>query len=144
MMMKKKICKITKLYLRARWFYLHKMTFVAKMIFRRMRIFYSCEIPYTCQIDKTVYFAHNALGVVINSTAVIDENVTIYQNVTIGNRNSSKGPHIEKNVLIGANSVIIGEITIGANSKIGAGAIVVDDVPAQATFISNKAKQVIN
>ena len=82
-MQKKRICKITKLYLRARWFHLHKMTFVAKLIFRHMRFFYSCEIPYTCKIDKTVFFAHNALGVVINSFAIIDENVIIYQNVTI-------------------------------------------------------------
>lgn len=104
-----------------------------------MRVVYSCVIPYTCRIAPTVHFAHNALGVVINSGSEIGENVIIYQNVTIGNRNSSKGPKIEDGVLIGANAVVIGNIRIGKNAKIGAGAIVVKDVPDGATVVGVSA-----
>ena len=88
--------KITKLQRRARWFYKHKMKLFSVIIYRYMRFMYSCVIPYTCEIAKTVNFPHNALGVVINGSTVIGENVTIYQGVTIGNKNSSKGPIIKE------------------------------------------------
>lgn len=84
-----------------------------------MRLIYSCVIPYTCEISSTVNFPHNALGVVINSNSIIEDNCTIYQNVTIGNRNSSIGPKIKNGVLIGANACILGAITIGEYSKVG-------------------------
>ena len=141
-MKKKKMNKITKLQRRARWFYLHKMNFIATLIFRYMRLVYSCEIPYTCEIAPTGRFAHNALGVVINSSSVIGENCTIYQNVTIGNRNSSKGPILEEGVLVGANATILGNITIGKGSKIGGGAIIVKDVKPGSTMISAPAREV--
>lgn len=80
----------------------------------------------------------------INASAIIESGVTIYQNVTIGNRNSSKGPHIGKNVLIGAGAIIIGPIKIGDNSRIGAGAIVCDDIPPCSVVICEKAKIIRN
>lgn len=127
--------KITKLQNRARFFYEHKLNFLAVLVCRYMRIFYSCIVPYTCEVASSVNFAHNGLGVVVNSSSKIGEKCVIYQNVTIGNRNSSKGPVLEEGVLVGANAVIIGDITIGKNAKIGAGAIVVKDVPAGATVV---------
>lgn len=132
--------KITKLYLRSRWFYNHKNIFMAKIIHRWIRFAYSCEVPYSASIDKTVRFAHNGLGVVINSSATICENVVIYQNVTIGNRNSSEAPTIKKNTLIGAGALIIGNVTIGENCKIGAGAIVVDNIPNNSVVCSEKSR----
>lgn len=137
-----KMNKITKLQRRARWFYLHKMSFVAVMIYRYMRFMYSCVIPYTCEIAPSVNFPHNALGVVINSSSKIGEGCTIYQNVTIGNRNSSKGPVLEDGVLVGANATILGDITIGKNSKIGGGAIVVKSVSPGSTVVSIPAKEI--
>lgn len=113
--------KITKLQRRARWFYLHKMTFAAVLIYRYMRFMYSCVIPYTCEIAPSVNFPHNGLGVVINSNSIIEDNCTIYQNVTIGNRNSSAGPKIRKGVLIGANACVLGDITVGEYSKVWGG-----------------------
>src|SRR5690606_11076330 len=123
-----------------------RLNFLAVLIFRWMRLVYSCEIPYTCKIADDVVFAHKGLGVVINAQSVIESGTIIYQNVTIGNRRSktgkvsTKGPHIGKNVLIGANAVIIGDIKIGDNAKIGAGAIVVKDVPENAVMVSEPAK----
>lgn len=131
--------KVTKLQRRARWFYLHKMKFIAVIIYRWMRFKYSCVIPYTCEISKTVNFPHNALGVVINSSTKIGDNCTIYQGVTIGNRNSSRGPIIEDNVLIGANATILGDIIIGKNSKIGGGALIVKDVLPNSVMVSPPA-----
>ncbi|MBO4950830.1 MAG: serine acetyltransferase [Clostridia bacterium] len=134
--------KITKLQRRARWFYLHKMQFVSVMIYRYMRFMYSCVIPYTCEIAPTVNFPHNALGVVINSSSKIGENCTIYQNVTIGNRNSSEGPVLKDGVFVGANATILGDITIGENSKIGGGALVVKSVKPGSTVVSAPAKEI--
>ena len=137
-----KMNKITKLQRRARWFYLHKMTFIAVLIYRYMRFVYSCVIPYTCEIAPTVNFPHNALGVVINSSSRIGENCTIYQNVTIGNRNSSKGPVLEDGVFVGANATILGDITIGKNAKIGGGALVVKSVNPGSTVVSVPSKEI--
>ena len=134
--------KITKLYSISHWFYVHKMTILARFIQRYIRLCYSAIIPYQCKISKTVIFAHNALGVVINSSTIIGENCIIYQNVTIGNRNSSKGPIIKNNVMIGANAVIIGNIIIGNNVKIGAGSIIVHNVPDNATMVSQCSFQI--
>lgn len=137
-----KMNKITKLQRRARWFYLHKMTFIAVLIYRYMRFMYSCVIPYTCEIAPTVNFPHNALGVVINSSSRIGENCTIYQNVTIGNRNSSKGPVLEDGVFVGANATILGDITIGKNAKIGGAALVVKNVAPNTTVVCAPAKEI--
>lgn len=131
--------KITRLQLRSKFFYEHKLNFLAVMVYKYMRFCYSCIIPYTCEIDPSVHFAHNGLGVVINSSSKIGKNCVIYQNVTIGNRNSSRGPVLEEGVFVGANAVIIGDITIGKNAKIGAGAIVVKDVPENATVVCEPA-----
>ncbi len=133
--------KITKLQRRARWFYLHKMNFIAVAIYRYMRFMYSCVIPYTCEIAPTVNFPHNALGVVINSSK-IGENCTIYQNVTIGNRNSSKGPVLEDGVFVGANATILGDITIGKDAKIGGAALVVKNVKPGVTVVCAPAREI--
>ena len=132
--------KIVKLYLIGRKLYLKKIQVLPKIIRRIMRILYSCEIPFSAVIDESVVFAHNGLGVTINASTEIGERTVIYQNVTIGNRRGSSGPKIGKNVLIGANAVIIGNITVGDNAKIGAGALVVHDIPSGATVISEPSR----
>lgn len=113
---------ITLLYLKSRRLYLNNHKRAAILVKKYMRVVYGCEIPFTCNIAESVHFAHNALGVVINERAVIGENCTIYQNVTIGNRNGSDAPKIGNNVLIGA------------------GAIVVHDVPPNTTVVQETAK----
>lgn len=105
----------------------------------------SCCIPNLKELKaKNVIFIH-PVGIVINKHVQIGENTLIYQNVTIGDgkRNPETGrtsPIIGKNVVIYSNSVIIGGITIGDKAIIGAGSVVLHDVPAGATVAGNPAK----
>lgn len=82
---------------------------------------------------------HGFHGIHISRRAVIGKNVTIFQNVTIGNKNA-EGAIIGDNVFIGANAVVIGKINIGNNVKIGAGAIIVEDIPDNCTAVAPKAR----
>jgi serine acetyltransferase len=90
-----------------------------------------------------IRFEHHGFGTVIHSNVVIGKGVTIYHNVTIAVRASTASPHriiIEDDVNIGANSVIIspadGDLRIGRGARIGAGAVVAQDVPPGATVVS--------
>lgn len=95
------------------------------------RIFFpACDIPFTAKIGKNAYFPHRAIGVVIHENAVIGENARIQANVVIGGKGQSGVPTIGNNVQIGANAVIVGGVEIGDNAIVGAGAVVLKDVPA--------------
>lgn len=98
------------------------------------------EIPYDTQIGKGIRVFH-AQGIVINSKTIIGKNVTIRHNTTIGNAKSDGTcPKIMDNVNIGANTVIIGDITIGEGAVIGAGSVVIRDVPPHSIVAGNPAK----
>jgi serine O-acetyltransferase len=90
-----------------------------------------------------IRFGHHGFGTVVHSNVVIGKRVKIWQNVTIAVRSSTGSPHkiiIEDDVRIGANSVVIspdeGSLRIGRGARIGAGAVVTDDVPPGATVVS--------
>ncbi|MFH0887440.1 MAG: serine O-acetyltransferase, partial [bacterium] len=92
-----------------------------------------------------VFIDHGA-GVVIGETAVVGNDVTIYQGVTLGGtgkRREKRHPTIESNVVIGANAIILGSFTIGENSRIGAGAVVTKPVPANSTVVGNPARIIV-
>lgn len=102
------------------------------------------EIHPGATIGKSVFIDH-CLGVVIGETTVIKDNVIIFQNVTLGGRGNAQGkrhPTIEEGCLIGAGAKILGNITIGAYSKIGANAVVLWDVPSNTTVVGIPAKAV--
>lgn len=129
----------------ARWLYLKKIPMLPRVFNRLTRLIYSCEIPYTAQIDNSVVFAHKGLGVVIGHDTIIGENTKILQNVTIGGRNGIRAnPVIGKNVLIGAGASILGDIKIGDNTKIGTNAVVLKDVPNNCTVVGIPAKEIKN
>lgn len=95
------------------------------------------EIHPGAQIGKGLFIDHGH-GVVIGETTIIGDNVTIYQGVTLGgtgNETGKRHPTIEDNVLISAGAKVLGSITIGKNSKIGAGSVVVSDVPPNSTVV---------
>ena len=106
-----------------------------------------CDIDRLCNIPNSTRFTHKGLGVVIGRNVKLGENVLIYQNVTIGgiekhftNPEFSKydndiQPIIEDNVIIMTGAAILGNITLGHDSIIGAGSIVVDDVPPYSLVV---------
>jgi len=88
-------------------------------------------------------FIDHAVGVVIGETAIIGDDVVIYQQVTLGGVSTSHGkrhPTVESNVVVGAGAKVLGNITIGQGSKIGANSVVVKDVPAYATAVGIPAR----
>ena len=87
------------------------------------------------------------MGVVIGETAIIKDNVTIYQGATLGGTGKEKGkrhPTIESNVMISAGAKVLGSFTIGENSKIGAGSVVLKEVPPNSTVVGIPGKVVKN
>ena len=100
------------------------------------------EIHPGATIAPGVFIDHGT-GIVIGETAIIGKNVIMYHGVTLGGIKTTKGkrhPTIKDNVMIGCGAKILGDITIGNNSKIGANAVVLKDVPANVTAVGVPAK----
>lgn len=96
-----------------------------------------CDIHPGAEIGKRFFIDH-ATGVVIGETAIVGENVSIYQGVTLGGVSFNKGkrhPTIGNHVVIGCNASVLGNITIGNNVRIGAGSVVLKDVPDDCTVV---------
>ena len=101
------------------------------------RFFTGIEIHPGAKIGYGVFIDHGT-GVVIGETTEIGNNVTIYQGATLGGTGKDKGkrhPTVESGVMISAGAKVLGPITIGKNAKIGAGSVVLKDVPANATVV---------
>lgn len=84
------------------------------------------------------FFIDHGMGVVIGETAEIGDNVTLFQGVTLGGTGKDRGkrhPTVEDNVVIGAGAKILGDITVGENSRIGSGSVVIDSVPPNSTVV---------
>ena len=84
------------------------------------------------------FFIDHGIGVIIGETAIIGDNCTIYQGVTLGGTGKQTGkrhPTIENNVMISAGAKVLGNITIGNNTKIGAGSVVLKDIPPNSTVV---------
>lgn len=95
------------------------------------------EIHPGAKIGKCFFIDHG-MGVVIGETAIVGDNVLLYQGVTLGGTGLTKGkrhPTIGNNVVIGAGAKVLGDITVGDNSYIGANAVVIKDVPANSTIV---------
>jgi len=96
-----------------------------------------CDIHPGATIGKRFFIDH-ATGVVIGETAVVGDDVTIYQGVTLGGVSFEKGkrhPTVGNRVVIGANATVLGSITIGNDVRIGAGSVVLKDVPHNSTVV---------
>lgn len=103
------------------------------------------EIHPGAKLGKGVFIDHG-MGVVIGETAEVGDDCTIYQGATLGGTSLSHGkrhPTLERNVTVGVNSAVLGAITIGANSKVGGGSVVVKDVPPNSTVVGVPARIVM-
>ena len=117
---------------------------LARFIMAINQFITNIDIHPACSIGRRVFIDH-CIGIVIGETAIIEDDVLIYQGVTIGGVSLKKGkrhPTIKKSVVIGAGAKILGNITIGENAKIGANSVVVKDVEANATAVGIPAKSV--
>lgn len=111
--------------------------FLARYISQRGVRKTGIEIHPGARIGKGLFIDHGN-GVIIGETAVIGDNVTIYQGVTLGGTGKEHGkrhPTVEDNVMISAGAKVLGSFTIGANSKIGAGSVVLSEVPPGSTVV---------
>ena len=108
------------------------------------QFFTNIDIHPGATIGRRVFIDHG-FGVVIGATSIIEDDVLIYQGVTLGGVSLSKGkrhPTIKKHTVIGSGSKILGDITIGENCKIGANSVVVKDVPSSSTAVGVPARVV--
>lgn len=124
-------------YRKAHRLYKKKHYFLARLISQRCARKTGIEIHPGAQIGKGFFIDHGH-GVIIGETTIIGDNVTLYQGVTLGGTGKEKGkrhPTIEDNVMISAGAKILGSFTVGANSKIGAGSVVLDEVPPNSTVV---------
>lgn len=115
---------------------------LARVISQRARHKTGIEIHPGARIGRNVFIDHG-MGVVIGETAEIGDHVTIYQGVTLGGTGKDSGkrhPTVEENVTIGAGAKILGPFTVGRNAKIGAGSIVLREVPPDCTVVGNPGR----
>jgi len=124
--------------------YNRKHFFTARLISQISRFLTGIEIHPGAQIGRRFFIDHG-MGVVIGETAEIGDDVMLFHQVTLGGTGKDKGkrhPTIENNVIISAGVKVLGPIVIGENSKIGANAVVLHDIPKNATAVGIPAKVV--
>lgn len=106
-----------------------------------LRVFYCCDISLKAQIDESVWFCHDGFGIVINPRVFVGEGTVIQHSVTIGEISyESDVPIIGRDCFIGARAVILGNVHIGNNVKIGAGSVVLKDIPDNCTVVGIPTK----
>lgn len=122
-----------------------RIPFFPRLISQISRLWTLIEIHPGATIGRRVFIDHG-VGIVIGETAVVGDDVTIYQGVTLGGTGVEKGrrhPTIGRGVVIGADAIVLGNINIGENARIGAGAVVTKSVPADSTVVGNPARIVV-
>ena len=123
-------------------FYLKKHYFTARLISQIARNRTGIEIHPGAKIGKGFFIDHGS-GVVVGETTIIGNNVTLYQGVTLGGTGKEKGkrhPTLEDNVMVSVGAKVLGSFTIGENSKIGAGSVVLNEIPKNCTVVGVPGK----
>ena len=124
-----------------------RLFFLARMVNHWARWLTAIDIHPGAKIGRNLFIDHGFT--VIGETAEIGDNVTIYQCVTLGGTNPTNGkggkrhPTLCDNVIVGAGAQVIGPITVGGRARVGANAVVTDDVPEGATMIGLKARSTL-
>lgn len=124
------------------FFYRHHCFFLARMFSQWGRFFTGIEIHPGAEIGKGLFIDHG-MGVVIGETTIIGDDCTIYQGVTLGGTGKDKGkrhPTLGNNVMVGSGARILGPFHVGDNSRIAAGAVVLEEVPSNSTAVGVPAR----
>ncbi len=114
-----------------------KMRLAARLLSQIARLATGIEIHPGATVGRRVFIDHGA-GVVIGETAIVGDDVTLYQGVTLGGTGHERGkrhPTLRSGVFVGSNAQILGNICIGENSRVGAGSVVLRDVPPNSTVV---------
>lgn len=125
--------------------YLNGHTFLSRVLSQWVRHRTGIEIHPGATIGDGLFIDHG-MGVVIGETCIIGNTVTIYQGVTLGGTGKERGkrhPTIEDCVVVGVGATVLGDITVGRGSKIGAGAVVVNNVPPNCTVVGVPGRIVV-
>ena len=128
----------------AHWLYQHKRFFLARWVSQSGRHHTGIEIHPGAKIGKCLFIDHG-MGIVFGETTEIGDNCTIYHGVTLGGTGKDTGkrhPTLGNNVLIGAGAKVLGPVFIGDNARVGAGSIVLHNLPANCTAVGNPAEVV--
>jgi len=126
------------------WFWEHGLKLIARWLAQINRFFTGIEIHPGAKISEGMFIDHG-MGVVIGETAEIGKNVTLYHGVTLGGVSLKKGkrhPTLEEGVVVGAGAQILGAITLGECSRVGANAVVVESVPRDSVVVGVPGKVV--
>lgn len=126
----------------AHFFHIHKMKFIARAISQWARFVTGIEIHPGAVIGKGLVIDHG-MGVVIGETTVIGDECTLYQGVTLGGTGKDTGkrhPTLGNNIVVGSGAKILGPFSVGDNSKIAAGAVVLSEVPPDSTCVGVPAR----
>lgn len=127
------------------WFWTHRMLLIGRLVSHFVRNTTGIEIHPGAKIGEGFFIDHG-MGVVIGETAEIGNNVTLYHGVTLGGVSLEKGkrhPTLEDGVVVGAGAKILGAITIGEGSRIGANAVVVKSVPHDSVVVGIPGQVVV-
>lgn len=128
----------------AHWFYRHKMFFIARLISQIARFFTLIEIHPGARLGHGILIDHGS-GVVIGETAVVGDNCTIYQGVTLGGVGTRKGkrhPTLGNNVMVGAGAKILGAFEVGDNCSIAANAVLLKPLEDNVTAVGIPARPI--
>jgi serine O-acetyltransferase len=126
----------------AHWFFRHKLYTIARILSQTSRFITGIEIHPGAVVGKRLFIDHG-MGVVIGETCEIGDDVVLYQGVTLGGTGKEKGkrhPTIGNNVVISSGAKILGSFRIGDNSRIGANAVVLEEVPVNTTVVGPKGR----
>jgi len=119
------------------WLWRHHMRFLARFISQVARLFTGIEIHPGAELGRRLFIDHG-IGTVIGETAIVGDDVTLYQGVTLGGTGKEKGkrhPTVGNHVAIGSGAKLLGNITIGDNCRVGAGSVVLRSVPSNSTIV---------
>lgn len=119
------------------WLWLRDLRLPARWLSQFARWLTGIEIHPGAVIGRRLFIDHG-MGVVIGETAIIGDDVTLYQNVTLGGTGKTKGkrhPTLGNNVIVGAGAKILGDVMVGENCRVGAGSVVLKDIPDNSTIV---------